>query len=116
MITLIAVMTEADEWMETGIFAKAVRRHWQAGNKLHTPLDFTFGDDRNTTTEKHGAQNPQTMKRVSLAILALMQPPYKTSTKNIRYTLALGFDRDIEKIFKLLNADALRSLLLPRYG
>jgi predicted transposase YbfD/YdcC len=94
-------------------FAKSVRWHWQVENKLRWHLDFTFADDHNTTTEKHGAQNLQTMKRVSLAILTLVQLYYKTSIKNIRYTLALNFEHDIEKIFKLLNADALRSLLLP---
>jgi predicted transposase YbfD/YdcC len=101
---------------EISSFAKSVRWHWQVENKLHWHLDFTFADDHNTTTEKHGAQNLQTMKRVTLAILTLVQPYFKTSIKNIRYTLALGFDRDIEKIFKLLNAQALRSLLLLRSG
>jgi predicted transposase YbfD/YdcC len=97
-------------------FAQSVRWHWQVENKLHWHLDFTFGDDHNTTMEKHGAQNLQTMKRVSLAILTLVQSYFKTSIKNIRYSLALSFDHDIEKIFKLLNADALRSLLLPQSG
>jgi predicted transposase YbfD/YdcC len=56
----------------TGIeyFAKAVRGHWQVENKLHQHLDYTFGDDRNRTMRKNGAQNLQTMKRVALAIRA----------------------------------------------
>jgi predicted transposase YbfD/YdcC len=41
-------------------FAKAVRAHWQVENKLHWHLDYTFGDDRNTTMRKNGAQNLQT--------------------------------------------------------
>jgi predicted transposase YbfD/YdcC len=36
-------------------FAKAVRGHWQVENKLHRRLDYTFGEDRNTTMREHGA-------------------------------------------------------------
>jgi predicted transposase YbfD/YdcC len=50
---------------EIEYFAKAVRGHWQVENKLHADfsprhLDYTFGDDRNTTMRKNGAQNLQT--------------------------------------------------------
>jgi predicted transposase YbfD/YdcC len=95
-------------------FAKAVRGHWQVENKLHWHLDYTFGDDRNTTMRKHGAQNLQTMKRVALAILSLVQTAFDDrSLKGIRFILALSFERHIETIFKLLNAQAIRNLLLP---
>jgi hypothetical protein len=40
--------------------------------KLHWHFAYTFGDDRNTTMRKNGAQNLQTMKRVALAILSLV--------------------------------------------
>jgi predicted transposase YbfD/YdcC len=46
-------------------FAKAMRGHWEVENELHWHLDYTFGDDRNTTMRKNGAQNLQTMKRVA---------------------------------------------------
>ena len=66
---------------------------------------------------KHGAQNLQTMKRVSLAILSLVQSYYDNrSLKGIRFTLSPGFEEHIETIFKLLNAQAIRNLLLPRSG
>jgi predicted transposase YbfD/YdcC len=98
-------------------FAKAVRGHWGIENKIHCPLDYTFHDDQNTTTVKHGAQNLQTMKRVSLAILTLAQTFFGgVSISNIRYQLALNFEKNIENIFRILNADALSRLLLPRTG
>jgi predicted transposase YbfD/YdcC len=96
-------------------FSKAVRLHWGVENKIHCPLDYTFLDDQNTTLEKHGAQNLQTMKRTALAILGLVQTFYRgISIRKIRYMLSLDFDRQIERVFSLLNADALRSLLLPK--
>jgi predicted transposase YbfD/YdcC len=96
-------------------FSKAVRQHWGIENKIHWQLDYTFGDDHNTTMEKNGAQNLQTMKRISLAILGLAKTFFGgISIKNIRYNLALNFEKDIEDIFKLLNANELRKLLLPK--
>ncbi|MDR3124023.1 MAG: hypothetical protein LBU16_09635, partial [Treponema sp.] len=86
-------------------------------NKIHWQLDFTFQDDQNTTMEKHGARNLQTMKRAALAILSLAQSFYDNrSLKRIRYILSLGFEEHIETIFKLLNAKAIQDLLLPRSG
>jgi predicted transposase YbfD/YdcC len=76
---------------DVNIFAKSVRGHWGVENKIHWQLDFTFKDDQNTTTEKHGARNLQTMKRVALAILSLVQSFYDNrSLKRIRYILSLG--------------------------
>jgi hypothetical protein len=99
------------------VFAISVRGHWQVENKLHWHLDVTFKDDQNTTMRKHGAQNLQTMKRVTLAILSLVQSYYDNrSLKGIRFTLSLGFEEHIQTIFKLLNAQAIRNLLLPRTG
>jgi predicted transposase YbfD/YdcC len=99
---------------DANIFAKPVRGHWGAGNKIHWQMDFTFKDDQNTTTEKRGARNLQTMKRVALAILSLARSFYDNrSLKRIRYILSLGFEEHIETIFEFLNAQAIQDLLLP---
>jgi predicted transposase YbfD/YdcC len=97
-------------------FAKAVRGHWGIENKIHCPLDYTFRDDQNTTMAKNGAQNLQTMKRVALAILGMAQTFFKMSIKNIRHNLGWDFEKQIEEVFKLLNAEALEALLLPKPG
>jgi predicted transposase YbfD/YdcC len=100
---------------EIHAFAQSVRAHWQVENNLHWHLDYTFKDDHNTTMQKHGAQNLQTMKRVALAILSLVKSFYDDkSLKRIRLILSVDFENNIEKIFKLLNAEAIETLLLPR--
>jgi predicted transposase YbfD/YdcC len=99
----------------TGIayFAEAARGHWRVENKLHWHLDYTFGDDRNTTMRKW-TQNLQIMKRVAPAMLSLVQTAFDDrSLKGIRFMLALSFEQHIKTIFKLLNAQAIRNLLLP---
>jgi hypothetical protein len=76
---------------EVKVFAKTVRGHWGVQDKIHWQLDFTFKEDQNTTKEKHGARNLQTMKRVALAILSLVKSFYDNrSLKRIRYILSLG--------------------------
>jgi predicted transposase YbfD/YdcC len=107
----ITSLTDIDD------FVKSVRGHWGIENKIHCPLDYTFRDDQNTTMAKHGAQNLQTMKRVSLAILTLAQTFFGgDSISSIRYKLALDFEQNIENIFRLINVDSLNNLLLPKTG
>jgi predicted transposase YbfD/YdcC len=96
-------------------FAKSVRAHWQIENNLHWHLDYTFEDDHNTTMQKNGAQNLQTMKRAALALLSMVQPFFsKLSLKTLRYKLSIDFEKTIEKVFKILNAEAINKLLLPK--
>jgi len=92
-------------------FSKAVREHWGVENGLHWHLDFTFKDDKNTTMAKTGAKNLQIFKKLSMAILKLVQTMYKCSLKLIRYKLSLKFEYEIERIFKMLNTYELRNLL-----
>jgi hypothetical protein len=54
------------------------------------------------------------MKRVVLAIFSPVQTAFDDrSLKENRFMLTLSFERHIETIFKLLNAQAIRNLLQP---
>jgi hypothetical protein len=81
-------------------------------------MDFTFKDDQNTTMEKHGARNLQTMKRAAPAVLSPAQSFYdnRSLKRRIRYIRSSGFEEHIETLFKLLNARAIQAPLLPRSG
>ena len=59
---------------------------------------------------KTGAKNLQIFKKLSMAILKLVQTMYKCSLKLIRYKLSLKFEYEIERIFKMLNTNDLRNL------
>jgi predicted transposase YbfD/YdcC len=93
------------------LFARAVREHWGVENGLHWHLDYTFKDDKNTTMDKNGARNLQLIKKIALSILKTVQTLYKISLKRIRYKLSLNFEYEIEKIFKILNTNDLRTFL-----
>lgn len=90
---------------DVSVFARAVRCHWGVENSLHWQLDYTFGDDHNTTTRDNGAEGLQIFKKIGLLLLKFAQTVYpkRTSLKNIRYRLTLSFEREIEKIFTALN-------------
>ena len=80
-------------------------------NSLHWQLDFTFGDDKNTSMAKTCAKNLQVMKKVALSILRLVRDSYKISMKRIRYDLSLDFENGIEKMLSLLDIDSIKKLI-----
>lgn len=92
-------------------FADAVRKHWGVENNLHAPLDIVFKEDANRTLEKNGARNLGILKRICLAILKFVQTYYNLSLNKIRFLLSLDFEKEIEKIFKLLNTKDIATLL-----
>jgi predicted transposase YbfD/YdcC len=99
---------------EIGLFSRAVRQHWSV-ESFHWHMDVTFRDDANMTRDKKGAQAIQIMKKAALALLKLVQPMYvRRSLKNIRYTLSLGFECEIEKIFSYLDVGKAKAELLGK--
>lgn len=58
-------------------FERASRGHWGVEVNLHWHLDFTFRDDKNTSTGKTSAKNLQIIKKIALAILSLVKESYK---------------------------------------
>ena len=92
-------------------FERAARGHWGVENSLHWQLDFTFGDDKNTSMAKTCAKNLQVMKKVALSILRLVRDSYKISMKRIRYDLSLDFENGIEKMLSLLDIDSIKKLI-----
>lgn len=98
---------------DTVLFARSVREHWLV-ESFHWQMDVTFRDDANTTREKKSAKNLQIMKKAALALLKMIQPLYKISMKNIRYTLSLSFEQEIEKIFSALDVEKVRTELIEK--
>ena len=67
-------------------FERAARGHWGIENGLHWQLDFTFGDDKNTSMAKTSAKNLQTMKKIALSILRLVRDSYNTRSSFLFFT------------------------------
>lgn len=91
-------------------FSMAVRSHWGVENGLHWHLDYTFKDDQNTSMAKNGAKNLQVLKKITMGILKMAQGLYKLSLNKMRYTLALDFENEINKILSLLDVKNIQKL------
>lgn len=92
-------------------FIRASRGHWGVENNLHWQMDFTFGDDKNTSMAKTGAKNLQIMKKIALSILGLVKESYKISMKRIRYELSLDYENGVEKMLSMLDIDSIEKAL-----
>lgn len=92
-------------------FERAARGHWGVEVNLHWHLDFTFGDDKNTSMGKTSAKNLQIMKKIALSILNLVKESYKISMKRIRYELSLDYENEIEKMLSMLDMESVKKAL-----
>lgn len=93
------------------VFAYAVRKHWGVENNLHAPLDIVFREDKSTTLEKNGARNLSILRRIALNIIKIIQCFYNKSLKLIRYMISINTEEELEKIFKTLNTNQIKSML-----
>ena len=73
-------------------FYQATREHWNIENKIHWHLDFTFCQDKNTTTNKNALLNLEIIHKFILAILERTKSKYNKSLKSIRKHLSNNFN------------------------
>jgi len=94
------------------LFARSVRQHWSV-ESFHWQMDFTFRDDANRTRDKKSAKNLQIMKKSALALLTLVKPIYRKriSIKNIRLSICTNFEKEIPRIFSMLDEEKVKTLL-----
>jgi len=97
--------------VDIDLFENATRGHWGVENCLHWHLDFTFKDDRNTTTERNGAKNLQILKKISLSILRMVQTLYGQSLKRIRKTIARNCEKELDNILSAISKDAIKEAI-----
>lgn len=72
-------------------FNTATREHWGVENKIHWHLDFTFCQDKNSTTNKKALLNLEIIHKFVLATLERVKPEYNRSLKKIRQHLSNNF-------------------------
>jgi len=72
-------------------FNIATRSQWSIENKVHWHLDFTFCQDKNSTTNKNALLNLEIIHKFVLAVLERAKPKYNRSLKKIRKHLSNNF-------------------------
>ncbi len=86
------------------LFSKAVRNHWSV-EIMHRDLDMYFDEDDNMTIKSNALLNFNTLKKVVLSILKLVQGFYGEhySKNKIRQRISYGFNKEINSIFKSIS-------------
>lgn len=86
------------------LFAKAVRNHWSV-EIMHRDLDMYFDEDNNLTMKSNALLNFNTLKKVVLSTLKLVQGFYGNhfSKNSIRQRISYGFSKEIDSIFKCIS-------------
>ncbi len=92
-------------------FSNAIRNEWAIENKMHWHLDFTFKEDSNSTIEKNAQKNLNIIRKFCLSILKLVKEIYGLSLKNIRKSLCMDFENEIQKILLYLTPEKLKELV-----
>lgn len=92
-------------------FSNAIRNEWAIENKLHWHLDFTFKEDYNSTFEKNAQKNLNIIRIFCLSILKLVKEIYGLSLKNIRKSLCMDFENEIQKILIYLEPTKIKELV-----
>lgn len=73
-------------------FSIATREHWNVENKVHWHLDFTFCQDKNSTTNKNALLNLEIIHKFVLATLNRVKFRYNKSLHIIRKRLSNNFE------------------------
>ncbi len=72
-------------------FKEATRSHWNIENKIHWHLDFTFCQDKNSTSNKRALLNLEIVHKFVLACLERTKYKYDRSLVRIRKHLSNNF-------------------------
>lgn len=73
-------------------FNIATREHWSIENKIHWHLDFTFCQDKNSTSNKNALLNLEIIHKFVLASLSRVKSKYNKSLHIIRKRFSINFE------------------------
>lgn len=92
--------------------AESIRGHWSIENKLHWQLDYSFGEDDNTTMDRNAFNNLSMLNKMALSLYKLVKPLTKNcSIRTIRKGFGWGVEDSISNILSTFDEDTIRNAL-----
>jgi predicted transposase YbfD/YdcC len=91
--------------------AESIRGHWSVENKLHWHLDYSFGEDDNTTMDQNAFNNFSILNKMALSLYKLAQPLMKYSIRTIRKGFGWGIEDSVSQILNAFDEDAIKNAL-----
>lgn len=92
--------------------AESIRGHWSVENKLHWHLDYSFGEDDNTTMDQNAFNNFSILNKMALSLHKLAQPLMKNcSIRRIRKGFSWATEESLSLILSAFDEDVLKIAL-----
>ena len=92
--------------------AESIRGHWGVENKLHWHLDYSFGEDDNTTMDKNAFNNFSILNKMVLSLHKLAQPLLKNrSIRRIRKGFSWDTEDSLSLVLAAFDEDVLKNAL-----
>ena len=87
---------------EIEILSSGIRKEWSIENELHFYLDTVFQEDKNTCFVENTQKNLNIIRKFCLSMLKAFKKTSKLSMNDIRFSIAMDYEYEIEKILKTL--------------
>ena len=87
---------------EIEILSSGIRNEWCVENQLHFYLDTVFQEDKNTCFVENTQKNLNIIRKFCLSMLKIFKKNTKISMNDIRFSIAMDYEYEIEKILKSL--------------
>jgi len=87
---------------EIEILSCGIRKEWSIENELHFYLDTVFQEDKNTCFVENTQKNLNIIRKFCLSMLKAFKKNTKLSMNDIRFSIAMDYEYEIEKILKTL--------------
>lgn len=92
--------------------AEAIRGHWGVENKLHWHLDYSMGEDDNSTMDKTAFNNLSLINKMVLSLCKLAQPMMENSSiRVIRKEFGWAYEDCLTKLLSCFDAETVRKTL-----
>lgn len=92
--------------------AEAIRGHWSVENKLHWHLDYSMGEDDNTTMDKAAFNNLSLINKMVLSLCKLAKPIMgNRSIRVIRKEFGWGYEEYLTQLLSCFDAETIRKTL-----
>ena len=92
---------------------EAIRGHWSVENKLHWHLDYSFGEDDNTTMDKKAFNNYSLINKMVLSLCKMAKPILGTpSVRVTRKCFSWNYIEYIEKLLSGFDEEAIKKALI----
>lgn len=92
--------------------AEAIRGHWGVENKLHWHLDYSMGEDDNSTMDKTAFNNLSLINKMVLSLCKLAQPMMgNRSIRVIRKEFGWAYEDCLTNLLSCFDAETIRRTL-----